>query len=311
MRREILAWLLPLALVACGGGNNNGDEICDNGEDDDADGDIDCGDGDCAADAACLNPPAVVGGFTRPESVFFNEVTDSWYVSNQGGQGAGDGFISKLDAAGNVVARQFVDGLDNPRGVRTINGTLFVADDAGVVVIDLLEGQILTTVAIAGASFLNDIAVDEATGDVFVSDTNTDTIHRLAGGNTPSVFLQDAQLNGPNGLLFEGGTLFIASFQGGQLFAFDPASDPALSVISDAGLGNLDGLERDGEELLTTDFGGRLLSVDANGQERVLVDGTDGTFNAAADIGFDPARRVVAVPELGGTEVSFFDLDDL
>lgn len=311
MRYIWLACLLPFAL-ACGGNNvDNEDEICADQQDNDADGDVDCADEDCAADPACLNPPAVVDGFSAPESVFFDPDTDAWYVSNQGSGGSGDGFISKLDAAGNIVALRFTTGLDNPRGVRAANGTLFVADDAGVVVIDLLKGQILTTISIAGANFLNDIAIDEATGDVYVSDTVTNTIHRLVGGNAPEVFIQDDQLNGPNGLLFEGGILLVASFQGGELFSVNPAADPAIESLAGPGLGRLDGLERDGQDLLVTDFDGRLLRVDAGGQSTVLIDGTDGTFDAAADIGFDPERRVVAIPELGGTQVSFFDLDDL
>ncbi len=49
-----------LAVVGCGdGGNNhqNGDEVCDNGIDDDRDSLTDCADSDCASFAACQTPP--------------------------------------------------------------------------------------------------------------------------------------------------------------------------------------------------------------------------------------------------------------
>lgn len=311
MRRTLLISLASLFL-ACGNNNNNNDETCNDQLDNDGDGAIDCNDDDCAADAACGAPPAVVGGFESPESVFFDTETTAWYVTNQGGNGVGDGFVSKLDAAGNVLDREFATGLDNPRGARAVNGNLFVADDTGVTVIDLSNGQILRTVAIPGNNFLNDVTVDPATGDVFVSDSGTNTIHRLPGGDNPVVFIQDNQLNFPNGLLFEDGTMLVASFNSGQIFSVNLAADPSILVISgNNDLGSLDGLERDGQNLLTSDFNGRLLSVDANGNFTVLVDTTDVDFDAAADIAFDPARRIVAVPELFGTEVNFFDLDAL
>ena len=311
MKASSLLCILPF-VFACGGNNNNDPEVCNDQIDNDGDTLVDCNDDQCAADAACQNPPAVVGGFQSPESVFFDTDTSTWYVTNQGGQGAGDGFVSKLDAVGNVVELNFATGLDNPRGSRAVNGKLYVADDNGVFVIDLLEGLILDEIdpGVVVDSFLNDVAVDPASGDVFVSDSGTGIIHRLAGGVTPSVFLQDAQFDFPNGLLFENGTLFITNFGDGKLFSFNPAADPALSVIVNGGLGQPDGIERDGTNLLVTDFGGRLLNVDANGAITVLFDGS-AIFDAAADLAFDPARRVAAVPELFGTEVNFIDLDDL
>jgi hypothetical protein len=108
--------------------------------------------------------------------------------------------------------------------------------------------------------------------------------------------------------LFENGTLFIDSFNGGKVFSFTQAG--GLVAVSNGNLGSLDGLERDGANLLVTDFAGRLISIDAAGDGAVLFDGT-AQFDSAADLAFDPVRRIAAIPELGGTEVNFIDLDDL
>jgi DNA-binding beta-propeller fold protein YncE len=153
------------------------------------------------------------------------------------------------------------------------------------------------------------VTVDPVSGDVFVSDTGTDLIHRLVGGVTPQIFLQDVALNGPNGLFFDQGQMFITNFNNGRMLVFDPAADPSVSVVAQ-GLGNPDGLEKDGQSLLTTDFNGRLISI-TGGVPTVLVDQNDINFDAAADLGFDPVRRIAAVPELFGTEVNFIDLNSL
>lgn len=305
-------WLASalLSFTACAAAGDEG-ELCADGQDNDGDALVDCADPACAADAACRNPPPSVAGFEAPESVSFDPATRAWYVSNQAGGANGDGFISKLDAAGNVLAREFVTGLDDPRGMRVHEGSLFIADNTALVVVDLLEGQVLATVALPDPQFPNDVAVDPASGDVYVSDTSRDAIFRIPGGRAAAeVFLQDAQLRRPNGLLLEGRTLLVASFDSqGQILEVDLATK-AISAFSEP-LGFLDGLERDGADLLTTDFTGLLLRVDPQGQGTVLVDGTNGDFGAAADIGFDAARRIVAVPETQAGELSFFDLDEL
>jgi DNA-binding beta-propeller fold protein YncE len=308
MKSSSLLLVLPF-LFACGG--NNGDaEVCNDNVDNDADGNIDCADDECAADPICQNPPDVVDGFDSPESVFFDAATDSWYVTNQAGNVAGDGFVSKLDAVGNIVDIDFAVGLDNPRGVRGDGGSLFVADDDGVFEIDITNGQIIDTVAVPGSNFLNDVAIDPANGTVFVSSSGTDQVFSISNG-VPTVLVDENALNFPNGLLFEDGTLFIANFNGnGELFTFNPAADPAFSVFSDVGLGNVDGIERDGTDLLVTDFNGRLIAVNENGNGTLLRD-VSNDVGAAADLGFDPVRRIAAIPDLAGTTVIFIDLDEL
>src|SRR5512145_2983306 len=67
-------------------------------------------------------------GFESPESAYFDPVRQVWFVSNVGGSTPGDGFISKLGPNGEVLARQFATGLDDPGGQRIDENTLYVAD---------------------------------------------------------------------------------------------------------------------------------------------------------------------------------------
>jgi hypothetical protein len=71
-------------------------------------------------------------------------------------------------------------------------------------------------------------------------------------------------------------------------------------------IGNLDGLEKDGADYLVTDFmASKLFRVSRSGEVTVLKDG----FKNSADIGYDSARKLVAVPEMGGGTVQVLKLD--
>lgn len=71
-------------------------------------------------------------------------------------------------------------------------------------------------------------------------------------------------------------------------------------------VGNLDGLEKDGADYLVTDWiAGKFLRISKSGAVTVLKDG----FKNSADIGYDPARRLVVLPEMGGGALQILRLD--
>ena len=155
-------------------------------------------------------------GFASPESVY---VTDSYvYVSNVGKKleplaKDNDGFISKLDRNGKVIEKEFLNGINAPKGMAIIGHTLYVVD------IDVLRGFNLDNkkevfnMPIKGAIFLNDIAnLDNNT--LFVSDTGTGVIHKVNLKNkTYSTFVKiDPKYAGPNGLLLDGNTLITVTY---------------------------------------------------------------------------------------------------
>jgi DNA-binding beta-propeller fold protein YncE len=316
---ELLLALFASMAISC---TDDDDDTADGDADSDADSDSDSdadadSDSDSDSDGDADAPPAVVGGFAGPESVLWDEATDAWYVSSVAGANDGDGFVSKLDRVGAVVNRQFATTLDDPKGMRIHEGTLYVADVTALVAIDVATGTVTATTPAPGAQFLNDVAVDPATGDVYVSDSFANAIRVLRGGAW-EVVLEDPALEGPNGLLLEGETLWIAAFgpdldpvtfatsAPGRILALS-LSDLELMPFSDP-IGLLDGLERDGPDLLTTDFGGQLYRVDPEGVSVLELD-LAGEQGATADLGFEPTRRIVALPDYLGTEVRFRSLE--
>lgn len=262
---------------------------------------------------------AIVDGFESPESAYFEPRRQQWFVSNVSGSEPGDGFISRLDANGNVLDRVFAAGLDDPKGQRVDGDTLYVTDNTKVVAIDLDHPEETISLSIEGSAFLNDVAIDPATHDVYVSDTFDNAIWRISQGE-PSLVLRDAALEAPNGLVFEHGSLLVASIgpdldpttfltsAPGRVFRLDLHS-AKLSPLTGR-IGDLDGIETDTKGLLVSENRSGVDRVGFDGSVTRLIDNADYGLATSADIGLDRSRHRVAVPELFGTRVAFFDLED-
>ncbi|HGG57170.1 MAG TPA: hypothetical protein ENK31_05185 [Nannocystis exedens] len=236
----------------------------------------------------------------------------AWYISNIVGDPGvkdGNGYISRLNSDGSVDAMQWATGFDGPKGLAIRGDRLYVADIDRLHVVNVVDGTILKTHTIAGAGFLNDVAVDMM-GSVYVSDTATNTIHVLKGGNAPQVFLQNDDLHGANGLAFAGDRLFVASIgdgnKEGAIYEIKGGAAVQLGSLS----GSLDGLVAQIDTLLVTVFNGLLYEVPyADGVPVLLRDlAADNSFMSSADLGLARDLGILAIPDLLGDKVGFFPI---
>ena len=254
----------------------------------------------------------VVKGFTAPESCFWDAANKQWYVSNMAPMSMditapdGEGWISRLDEKGMLLDEKWVEGFDTPAGLRMHKGILYVANITKVHGIDVKTGMVTENYNFPAAKLLNDPAVDEATGWVYVSDTFGNVIYRFQAGmiGSEEPFLDSPELMGPNGVLVDGGQVLVAS-----LVDFDPThlgpflsidiKTKALKPIGDV-MGKWDGLEKDGADYLLGDNpSGQIHRVKADGSHEVMFDlGKDHAFMPAADFGYDPVGKVLCVPNL-------------
>jgi hypothetical protein len=258
-----------------------------------------------------------VPGFGAPESVYWDAGSRSWFVSNVVGkenEKDGKGWISRLDADGKLVQERWVGGLNSPHGIRVNAGTLYVSDIDELVLIDVATARVRERIPAPGAKFLNDVAIGPE-GEVYVSDTMGDAVYRCS--RACDVYLQSPSLEGPNGLLVEGDRLIVATWGAitdpitfatktpGRLLQVDRKTKRVSTVGQPKPLGNLDGIERDGADYLVTDFtAGKLFRVSKSGRVTAVKTG----FKESADLGWDPARRIVAVPEMAPGTIRFFRL---
>jgi DNA-binding beta-propeller fold protein YncE len=279
-----------------------------------------------AALPAQAHPPSSVSGFEFPESVWWDGDTGSFYVTNFGGTKLDpngrepDGYVSQLSGEGTIRASKWITGLRSPKGMRRVGDALYVADVGQVVVIDVAAAAIRSTIDLdaIGAQFPNDVALDEATGDVYVSDMLRNAIYRLPkGAGPPEVWLESPDLEAPNGLLVDGGLLMVASFgrdldpatftpkEPGRVLEIDLDSKAIAPLGTMERTGQLDGIEKLADVYLVTDNpGGRLLRVDTRGTVSEVATGIPG----AADLGLRSGDRVAAVPQLMDGVVRFIDV---
>ncbi|NQU55268.1 MAG: ATP-binding protein, partial [Bacteroidetes bacterium] len=145
-----------------------------------------------------------------PESVLYDDERDVIYVANVNGNPAekdGNGFISILDADGNITNLKWITNLNAPKGMAIYKNKLYVSDITQLVEIDIEKGEIIKKYDAVNSVFLNDVSADNS-GMIFVSDTRTARIHVLKNGEL-KVWIEGKPLENPNGLMVENGMLFI------------------------------------------------------------------------------------------------------
>jgi hypothetical protein len=260
----------------------------------------------------------VTRGFTNPECAVWDAVGKCWYVSNlvSGASGGGSrAFLSRLDAEGKLLEKQWVGGFDAPKGMGISGRLLYISDLDKVCVVDLAKAQLVQRIPVQGARFLQDVAVGPA-GEVYVSDMAANVIYRLRPGGRPEVFAASATLECPNGLWVDGDTLVVAAWgtitdanfgtkAPGRLVAVDLRTGK-ITPMPPARLGNLDGLVKVGTHWFVTDYkAGRIHKVAADGTAVLWRSG----FKSAADLGLDKARGLLAIPDMVAGTVTFVTAD--
>lgn len=259
----------------------------------------------------------VTEGIATPESVYYDEASGSIFVSQIDGAPDGkdgNGRIVRLDANGKMVNANFVTGLNAPKGLRVVNGTLWAADLGEAVAVDVASGKITRRVPLEGAMFPNDVA-GGADGTVYISDMMGNKIYAVRDGKA-SVFVEGEQLEHPNGILVEGDRLVVGGWGGpqikpdfstetpGHLFAID-LKTKQKTLITQQPIANIDGVESDGQGgyVITDYLKGQVIRV-RNGQAQPVAQFPAGT----ADIGWMAGHNMVIVPHMNENKVAAYTL---
>lgn len=269
------------------------------------------------AEEAISNEPALEAlwhskDLRVPESVLWyqqqtNGNTDRLlFVSEIDGQGSaadGMGGIAVLNTDGSVRNKDWLRGLNAPKGMAVFQNKLYIADLTEVVVVDIASAKILQKITAPDAVFLNDVTVDDQ-GRVFISDTRKNRIYKLEQ-NQISIWLE--HVAAANGLKVVDEQLYIAA--GDKLLNVDLA-DPnkAITPVAVGFAERADGLEPVGNgDFIVSCWAGLVYYVSADGKITELLDTRALKLNTA-DIGWDQATKTLYIPTFFGNSVQAFQL---
>jgi hypothetical protein len=239
---------------------------------------------------------------TTNESALYDAESGIIYISNIDGDPEGKdgkGFISKISTSGEILEKEWVTGLDAPKGMGISNGKLYVTNIDELVEIEVATGEITNRFKIEGASFLNDVDAD---GDkVYFSDMKTGKIHLFQNGSF-SLFAENQ--NNINGIrIAEDGTLY--GLDGAGLKKYN--RDGSFTIVNDKVTGG-DGLVILGDNAFVASRWQGEVYLIKDGVETLLLD-TKAEESNTADIDFIPGEGLVLVPTFFKDRVVAYKLD--
>jgi streptogramin lyase len=257
-------------------------------------------------------------GFDGPESAVFDSDKGVIYLSNVNGEANeadGNGYVARLSPSGEIIDKEWVTGLNAPKGLALHEGMLYVSDINRLVAIDTASGEVAATYEAPDAKFLNDVTADDD-GRVFVSDMVANTIYVLEN-EAFDVWLHDEALENPNGLLAESDRLLVGSWGvmaddfstevPGHLRAIDYDTKAITDIGGGEPIGNLDGVEADGKGgyLVTDWISGGLHHVAADGAAELVMDLNPGS----ADHEVMEAEGLAVVPMMMNGKVTAYRME--
>ena len=245
-------------------------------------------------------------GLSIPESSCYNSKEKTIYVSNIVGMHNikdGVGYISRLNAKGELLQKEWVIGLNAPKGICCTKKSLFVTDIDQVLEVSLRTGKVKKSYQNSKSISLNDATVADD-GTVYVSDSGGDCIFRV-GKDSLEVFLQSDELNRMNGILAVDKLLYLGSKN--NMITVNQKSK-AITVVA-VGVGYLDGIVMVGKnKFITSDFKGVVQFIEPGKVAELLLKTTDVPINAA-DLGYIPSQKLLLIPTFNDNRINAYKLN--
>lgn len=247
-------------------------------------------------------------GLNGPENIVYDSTADVYLISNTGGGGSardGNGFISRVDPEGRVVALRWIAGgtdgveLDAPKGLATNGDTLAVADIGALRLFDRRTGSAMGTVELPGL-VMNDVAF-AADGSIWITDTgpgrgstpvdttkDMDAVWRVGPDGRVSAVARGLALDRPDGLVLDGEGAIVSTFGGSRIQRVGggiPVTSGEWPVVANLPAGRLDGLRRlpDGSLVVTSWDARSVWQLMPGGERRTLLRDVTSPAGVAVD----------------------------
>lgn len=247
----------------------------------------------------------ITSDLPTPESVLYVAAKKNPYlfvslIDGEGDAVDGAGGIATLTTDGKVIDKNWITGLNAPKGMGLYQNRLYVADITELVVIDIKKRALIKKIPVPGAVFLNDVTVNSS-GVVFVSDTRTNKVHRI---EQDAVSVQLENMNSVNGLKVFGSNLIVGA--GPELLLV--GADKKPMTLAKGFAQGIDGIEMTKRgEFIVSCWAGLVYYVYSDGRIELLIDSRAQKINTA-DIGFNPITQQVFVPNFLKNTVTAYQL---
>ena len=258
-----------------------------------------------------------VSGLDTPQSFIADPSGDFYFISNINGEPDAkdnNGFITKLDKAGNISSLHFIQGgvngviLHAPKGMAIVDRVLYVVDLDTIRGFDKETGRTVSDVSLDStrvsgqkqSAALIDIAYD-GKGVLYLSDTGANTIYRmdLAAPGGIAVLTNEAVLAGPAGIAWnpKSGKLVAVSWNKGKIFEIS-SGGAIKELVSNSFFSsrfhNLSGIDFDEwGSMYVSDFSaGKVWRIRPDMRFEVIAE----FLSTPADLGIDRKNHLILVP---------------
>jgi sugar lactone lactonase YvrE len=245
----------------------------------------------------------VKSGLEVPESATFNPYDKTIYVSSIVGKfdvKDGVGYISKINLKGEIIQKEWVKGLNAPKGMSFTKSKLYITDMDRLLEIEVISGKILKEYKNSHFKDLNDVAV-APDGKVYVTDSGSDCLF-VVGKDSLEIFIQSTEIQGMNGICIENNNIYIGA--GDKLLSIDTNTKSIKAIATNTGY--VDGLLKiDKSTFLTSNWGGTILMIVLGKSPEKLLE----SKIHAADLGYIPSKHLLLVPTFTENTVVAYKLE--
>jgi hypothetical protein len=245
--------------------------------------------------------------FLIPESVIYDKRRDVLYVSDMNYEPRkkdGNGFISILGTDGKILNLRWIEGLSSPKGMAIVEDTLYAADVDELVLMDIKKGEIIRKIPIDSVKMINDITSDQQK-NLYISDSDANRIYKYSDGHMSNWLTMG--LNAPNGLLFDGDRLLVASMGSMDFTSYD-INTKTKTVLTE-GINKGDGIAYTGIPgyYIVTDWFGEIFLINPDYSKVSLLNKKEEQINSA-DIAYIPETNMLLVPTFNKKKIVAYKL---
>ena len=245
---------------------------------------------------------------SNPESVVYDIINSRYLVSNADRKG-GMGQILCIDPASQALTYFKREGLTSPKGMTIISDAVYCTDITTVKGFNLNTTDLVFSVKIPEAKFLNDITSDGIF--LYISDNVSNKIFSIdIESKEIKTLLNGQDLSNPNGILYDEdeNRLLICSFKANSpIQSFDLGLN-LLTLVTLTDLNQLDGITMDNKgNFYVSSWGDNTVYKFDHSFSEAPVEVSNGHYGPA-DIYYDKQNNILAIPNFSSNFVSMIDM---